>query len=59
MCRRCLCSGIRMLGVFYGSCAYYKIFEYRPFPFVAARKLMQFRCSKFDESAILLWVGQI
>ena len=48
-----------MLEVFYGSCAKYYVFERRPFPFVAARQLIEFRCSEFDESGILEWVGQI
>ena len=53
MCRSCLCSRICKLGMFYGSCANYYIFECRPFPFVAARQLMEFLCSAFDESSII------
>ena len=54
-------SGSRghMLEVFYGLYAYYYIFQCRPFPYVAARQLIGFRCSKFDESGIPWWVGQI
>ena len=48
-----------MLEVFHGSYAYYYIFESRPFLFVAARQLMEFRCSKFDEIGIIRWVGEI
>ena len=48
-----------MLDVFYGSCAYYYISEYRLFPFVAARQLMEFQFSESDESGILCGVGQI
>ena len=55
-CRR---SRIRMLGKFYGLCAYYNIFECRFFPFAAVRQQMEFLCSAFDESGILQEVGQI
>ena len=58
-CQSCLYSLIHMLEKFYGLCAYYYIFEGRLFPFAAARQLMEFLCSTFDESGILWWVGQI
>ena len=59
MCRSCQCSRVGMLEVFYGSCACYYIFECRLFPFVAARQLVELRCSTFNEGGIIWWVGQI
>ena len=59
MCRSCPCSRVRILQLSYGAYAYYYNFEFRPFAFVAARQLTDFLCSKFDESGIQWWVGQI
>ena len=41
-------NGLEAPEVFYGSYAYKYIFDCRPFPFVAARQLMELPCSKFD-----------
>ena len=59
MCRSCLCSRVLMLDLIHGSYAYYYNFKCRLFPFVAARQLMELLCSKFNESGILWWEGQI
>ena len=59
MCQSCLCSRYCMSEVFYGSYACYYVFECRLFPFVAARHLTDFLCSKFDENGVPWWVGQI
>ena len=48
-----------MFQKIYGSCRNVYLIETNLFPFVAARKLIKFRCSNFYESGILWWVGQI
>ena len=58
-CQNLLCSRVHILHVFFVSCANYYIIENRLFPVVAARQLMELRCSKFYESGTFLWAGQI
>ena len=52
-------SDVHFLERFYGSCAYYYIFDNRPFSFVAGKQLFEFQCLKFYASGTLLWVGQM
>ena len=56
--RSALCSRDHTLETFYGSYANHYIFEYRPFPFVAAKQMTELRCSMLYESGTLLSVGQ-